>query len=330
MSRVITVNYLVYGNERYLLQEKLNQIINEHVGKQDQMNTVFYDAGNNDFTMRTVLEEASTFPFFSEHKVIVVSNSLFLTRGTALSDADLKSLDEYLIKPSDFASIVFYHEEENLDTNKKVVKSIQKYCRVMHVKKSTGEEFRGFIRNEAAKRKMKLSHDAFNELILRVDENMTTGINELEKLSLYSLNINFDDVVALVSRPLDNQVFHLVNALMDKDLRRSMKIWNDMVVLSIEPLSFVGLIASQLRLMYQVLTLHQQGYHRNEIVNMLSSASGNINAYRVSRVLVQAEATTPERLLFVLNRLAELDQKSKSGQIEKKFGFEMFLIEATR
>jgi len=34
--------------------------------------------------------------------------------------------------------------------------------------------------------------------------------------------------------------------------------------------------------------------------------------------------------LFVLNRLAELDQKSKSGQIEKKFGFEMFLIEATR
>lgn len=330
MSKVIKVNYLVYGNERYLLQEKLNQIINEHVGKQDQMNTVFYDAGNNDFTMRTVLEEASTFPFFSEHKVIVVSNSLFLTRGTALSDADLKSLDEYLIKPSDFASIVFYHEEENLDTNKKVVKSIQKYCRVMHVKKATGEEFRGFIRNEAAKRKLKLSHDAFNELILRVDENMTTGINELEKLSLYSLTVNLDDVVALVSRPLDNQVFHLVNALMDKDLRRSMKIWNDMVVLSIEPLSFVGLIASQLRLMYQVLTLHQQGYHRNEIVNMLSSASGNINAYRVSRVLVQAEATTTERLLYVLNRLAELDQKSKSGQIEKKFGFEMFLIEATR
>lgn len=330
MSRVITVNYLVYGNERYLLQEKLNQIINEHVGKQDQMNTVFYDAGNNDFTMRTVLEEASTFPFFSEHKMIVVSNSLFLTRGNNLSDADLKSLDEYLIKPSDFASIVFYHEEENLDTNKKVVKSIQKYCRVMHVKKATGEEFRGFIRNEAAKRKLKLSHDAFNELILRVDENMSTGINELEKLSLYSLTINLDDVVALVSRPLDNQVFHLVNALMDKDLRRSMKIWNDMVVLSIEPLSFVGLIASQLRLMYQVLTLHQQGYHRNEIVNMLSSASGNINAYRVSRVLVQAEATTTERLLYVLNRLAELDQKSKSGQIEKKFGFEMFLIEATR
>ena len=324
------MNYLVYGNERYLLQEKLNQIINEHVGKQDQMNTVFYDAGNNDFTMRTVLEEASTFPFFSEHKMIVVSNSLFLTRGNNLSDADLKSLDEYLIKPSDFASIVFYHEEENLDTNKKVVKSIQKYCRVMHVKKATGEEFRGFIRNEAAKRKLKLSHDAFNELILRVDENMSTGINELEKLSLYSLTINLDDVVALVSRPLDNQVFHLVNALMDKDLRRSMKIWNDMVVLSIEPLSFVGLIASQLRLMYQVLTLHQQGYHRNEIVNMLSSASGNINAYRVSRVLVQAEATTTERLLYVLNRLAELDQKSKSGQIEKKFGFEMFLIEATR
>lgn len=324
------MNYLVYGNERYLLQEKLNQIINEHVGKQDQMNTVFYDAGNSDFTMRTVLEEASTFPFFSEHKMIVVSNSLFLTRGNNLSDADLKSLDEYLIKPSDFASIVFYHEEENLDTNKKVVKSIQKYCRVMHVKKATGEEFRGFIRNEVAKRKIKLSHDAFNELILRVDENMTTGINELEKLSLYSLNINLDDVVALVSRPLDNQVFHLVNALMDKDLRRCMKIWNDMVVLSIEPLSFVGLIASQLRLMYQVLTLHQQGYHRNDIVNMLSSASGNINAYRVSRLLAQAEATTTERLLFVLNRLAELDQKSKSGQIEKKFGFEMFLIEATR
>jgi DNA polymerase-3 subunit delta len=133
-----------------------------------------------------------------------------------------------------------------------------------------------------------------------------------------------------MSAPLDNETYHLINALMDKDLKKCLHIWNDMVVLNIEPLSFMGLIASQLRLMYQVLSLHKQGVHRQEIVNKLQNSSTKVEVWRVNKLLGLAQATHPDRLLYILNVLAQLDQRSKSGQVDKRFGFELFLIEATR
>jgi len=324
------VNYLLYGSEAYLVQKKLDLFIKDHVKVQDTMNTIVYDASENDFSIRKVIEEASTFAFFSEHKVIIVNNSIFLTRGTTLSEPELKELESYLSKPSDFCSIVFIHHEENIDTNKKVYKIIKKYCREIHEKKLDANEFKAFLRDQAKQRGLQFDNEAFNELAARLDNQMVNAIRELDKLKLYGDKIKTEDVRALVSRPLDSETFHLINALMDKDLARSLHIWNDMVVLNVEPLSFMGLIASQIRLMYQVLSLHQQGYHRQDIVNTLLNSNTKVDVYRVSRLLNLAQAADSARLLYILNVLAQLDQKSKSGLVDKKFGFELFLIEATR
>jgi len=324
------LNYLLYGNEEYLLQKRLDQLIKEHVTVQDTMNTIVYDASENDFSLRKVVEEASTFPFFSSHKVVVVNYSIFLTRGTNISELELKELEQYFVTPSDFCSIIFVHHEENIDTVKKIYKLIKKYCREIHEKKLETGEFRAFLSEQAKMRGLQFDPEAFNELVARLDSQMFNAIGELDKLKLYGNKIKTEDVRALVSRPLDSETFHLINALMDKDLGRCLHIWNDMVVLNVEPLSFMGLIASQLRLMYQVLSLHQQGYHRQDIVNTLLNSSTKVEVWRVSKLLNLAQASDPDRLLYILSVLAQLDQKSKSGQVDKRFGFELFLIEATR
>jgi DNA polymerase-3 subunit delta len=145
---------------------------------------------------------------------------------------------------------------------------------------------------------------------------------------LYGSEINLDDVEALISRPLDNEAFHLVNALLDKNLKQALHIYNDMMILNMEPLSFSGLIASQLRLLYQVATLDKEGYHRQEMINKLSPAN-NVNVYRLNRMLNLARQTSPDRILGILNYLANYDHRSKIGLVDKKFGFELFLIEAT-
>ena len=46
-------------------------------------------------------------------------------------------------------------------------------------------------------------------------------------------------------------------------------------------------------------------------------------------MLALAGHTPPRRILEILDRLAEFDQKSKIGLLDKRFGFELFLIEAT-
>ena len=308
----------------------MDQLIKEHVTVQDTMNTIVYDASDNDFSLRKVIAEASTFTFFSTHKVIIVNNSVFLTRGSNVTDLEFKEMEEYFDKPSDFCSIIFIHHEENIDTIKKIYKLIKKHCREIHEKKLESGEFKVFLKDQANIRGMQFDNAAFNELVARLDNQMFNAISELDKLKLFGNRIRTEDVRALVSRPLDSETFHLINALMDKDLGRCLHIWNDMVVLNVEPLSFMGLIASQLRLMYQVLSLHQQGYHRQEIVNTLLNSSTKVEVWRVTKILNLAQASDSDRLLYILNVLAQLDQKSKSGQVDKRFGFELFLIEATR
>jgi len=132
-----------------------------------------------------------------------------------------------------------------------------------------------------------------------------------------------------VARPLDSEAFHLVNALLDKDLKKAWLIWNDMMVLKIDPLSFIGLIASQLRILYQVSVLKDQKYHREDIINTLSTASSSLNVFRLNRLLQLCSKTNTNQILSVLNHLAIYDQRSKTGLVDKRFGFEMFMIEAS-
>lgn len=322
------MNALIYGNESYLLNQALHKRIKQLVHVQDTMNTVFYDASSSTFSILKVIEEAQTLPFFSDHKVLVIQNCLFLTRGVSLKDNEINELIQHLSRPIETCTIIFMHDNDNLDTQKKLTKKILEICEIEHVKKLEMSEFRQFLVKLLKERNIKMSSDAFEEFLKRMDNNMSVSYHESEKLALFGQMIHLDDVEALISRPLDNEAFHLVNALMDKNLKQALHIYNDMMILNMEPLSFSGLIASQLRLLYQVASLDKEGYHRQEMINKLSPAN-NVNVYRLNRMLTLARQTTPDRILCILNYLANYDHRSKLGLVDKKFGFELFLIEAT-
>ncbi len=333
------MNVLLYGSEPFLLNKALQDLLKNRVGEVTQMNTIYYDFTSPSFSMSSFLEEADTMSFFSEHKVMVLQNCVFLTRAFKekekeskkdKNDSDIQKLINYLAKPHDQTTIIMMYDDDNMDTVKLAYKRIKETCDVIHIHKLSPDEFKVFLRDLIQKKNLRVTPEAFNELIKRLDDNMNVAIHECDKLQLYSSNITYDDVVALVSRPLDSEAFHLVNAILDKRLAEALSIWNDMIILNMDALAFIGLIASQLRILYQVSSLNDAGKHREEIINELSVGSAQMNVYRVSRLLNLARLTTSKRLLKVLNALAEYDQKSKTGLVDKRFGFELFLIEATR
>jgi DNA polymerase III subunit delta len=328
------MNVLLYGNEPYLMNEALRDLLKRLVGTPDAMNTITEDFTASSFSMQRFLDEANTMSFFSDHKVMILQNCVFLTRSyfdkQNKFENDRELLMAYLSQPHDQTSLIFLYNDDNLDTAKATTKHLKATCDVIHVKKLEPDQFRQFLRQQLDARKLKINSDGFDELAKRLDDNMQVALHECDKLALYGSTITKADVVALVSRPLDSEAFHLVNAIMDKKLSDALSLWNDMILLNIDALAFIGLIASQLRVLYQVSILNDQGLHRSDIINELSQGSTPMNVYRVTRLLNLARQTSSKRLLKVLNALAEYDQKSKTGQIDKRFGFELFLIEATR
>ena len=325
---MLSMNTLLYGNESYLLDQALNELLIKRCGNDFALNTVIYDASMPNFSLQDALDDADTLPMFSDHKVVVIKNAIFLTKSKALSKEENESFLRFLSLKRDESTLVLMHDNDNIDTNKTIVKELKKTGEIIRVKKLETAAFRQVVKDMIKEKGLKMSGQAFETLIFRLDENLANAHQEIEKLEIYGQVMDVEDIEALVSRPLDNEVFHLVNAIMDKDMKRAFSIWTDMMVLNMEPLSFVGLIASQLRLMYQVAILNKEGYHREEMINLLSVMTPTINVGRVNRMLALSRKTNPDRILEVLNHLASLDQKSKMGLVDKRFGFELFLIEA--
>lgn len=319
------MNYLLYGAESYRLKKKLNELIQAADPQGSGMNVFFYDAAASGFQLRSVLDDAWTIPFFAEKKAVIVRNPIFLTGSGSLNEKDTAALEKYLEHSCPSTDLIFCGDFDNVDQRKKLVKKIQKTCRVFTMKRMNEQEFRAYVSQQLSANQLILSRDAMEELMQRLPLDMDAFHQELAKLVLYSTRISREDIVHLVSRPLDEDVFHLVNAVITRNLKQAMHLWRDLDVLNKDPIYLVALLASQFRLMAQVRMLMDRRLDEAQIAQQLK-----VHPFRVKKAREAVYAMNSQRLLDILSDLAELDQKFKSGTIDRKFGFEMFLIKASR
>lgn len=319
------MNYCIYGNESYLMRAKLKEIIKEHVGEDASLNTVFYDASANDFQISSLINDAWTIPFFAETKVIVLQNAFFLSSSDTLKENDAKLLSNYLSDSNNTTILVFYGEFESMDARKKICKEINKTCRVFPLMKMAIPQFKGYVLQALKQNKITLNQEAMELLMERLPQDLESFHHELEKMKLYASHYQKKDIEKLITRPMDEDVFHLVNSVVNKDLKSALHLWNDLWILNKDPIYLVSLLASQFRLMFQVITLLNQGVAAHALAQELA-----VHPFRVKKAEEATRGLSANRILGVLNELAILDQAFKSGTLERKLGFEMFLIKVTR
>lgn len=313
------MNYLLYGEEQYRLKKTLNTIISQYVKDENDLNVITYDALQTE--MDVIIEDAMTIPFFSEYKVILVYHANFFST-TNDTGIDANVLEDYIKQSMDSTVLVFIGDFAKLDTRKKIVKLIQKQWKVLEFKKLDELGKKSFVEEQMKKRNIKIDHDAYQELLQRLPLDMESIQRELDKLDLYGNQITKDVVTKLVIRPLEDDVFALVNAVVEKNISKAFYIWNDLCVINTDSIYLTALLASQFRFLYEVKVLIQQGQTKEEIVSSLHA-----HPYRVKLAMKSVEYLTSDYLMQMLAKLADLDQKLKSGLLDKKLGFEMFLLE---
>lgn len=312
------MNYVLYGEEHYLLQDTLKRIIAKYVKEESEFDTVTYDAANTD--IQTILEDATTIPFFSDYKVILVQHANFLSTAND-TEIDVKALEQYLDHPMDSTVLIFIGDFAKLDARKKIVKKVQKCCKVLQFRKLDDAGKQNYIRDEIAKRKIQIATDALQELTARMPLDVGTIHMEMDKLELYGDLITKDVVQKLVTRPLEEDVFQLVNAVVDKNIRKAFHMWQDLSVLNKDAIYLIALLASQFRFLYQVKACMMQSMRKDEIASSLAA-----HPYRVQLAMQSAQRLSITYLMEILERLATLDQNLKAGKLDKKLGFEMFLL----
>ena len=315
------MNYLLCGSESYLIKKKLNEIIQETVHNELEMSVVTYDASAPDFNMSVMIEDASTIPFFTEKKVLVVKNCSFLSASGNLSESDAKLLEKLLSSVNDTTVLVFILENEKLDARKKIVKFMRKVCREFKFDALESNDFSRVLKNKVKSCGIEISHDAFEELERRLAGSLSQMENELEKLSLLNRPVAIEDIQMLVTRVLEDKAFDLVNAVISGNMKEIFRIWKDLQVSKTDPILLNSLIGRQFHLILQVQILSKSGKSEATMAQILGA-----HPYSIKLAHQNAKKISTSLLKELIQDCADLDQKFKSGTIDRQLGFEHFLI----
>ena len=318
---VMKMIYVLYGNETFLLEQKLKDLKEKYNISEEMMNLVVYD--DPLVQIKDVIEDCNTPPFLSEYKMVILKNPIFLTtqKIPEKNKQDLSVLEDYLSKPFEQTIFVIFSDVKNFDERKKIVKRLKKEAVYVTLDELSEQQLTGTIRQAIKKRKCLIEDDAMELLLSRVEHQLIKAMNEVEKLTLYTLHIKIEDVKMLVSKPIEENAFELVSAIMKKKQTLAIQIYKDLMIKNEEPVKLIVMIANQMRLLYQVKVLDRKGYNDQEIAKILA-----INPYRIKYLRQDARYFELDDLLAKLNDLACLDKNIKQGLVEKRLGLELFLM----
>ena len=313
------MNYILYGEEHFLIKNEINKIVERNVTFEKDMNTVYFDATKS--TMEEIIADAQTLPFFSEKKVVVINNANFLTSSDDTS-LHLEILEKYIDQPNESTILVLTCNAVKLDARKKIVKKLTNSFKSMSFNTLNDMERSQFVSEQIKRRNLKFSREALKEFYYRIGYSPSRILSELDKIEMYNTNIEKEDVVLLIQRPLEENVFDIFNAILDHNFKKAYAYWKDFEAQNIDPIALIAMLASQYRFLHQVKILQNEGLNKKEIAQTLSA-----HPFRVEKSMENTRRKSEKEISKVLNDLAVLDQKIKAGKLDKKLGFELFLIQ---
>ena len=277
--------------------------------------TSIYDLENKDLS--DVLEDLDTYGLFSEKKVIIVRNiDLFkIDDNKDKYDHFIRYLNNY---DKDKLLII---EADKLNSNTKLSKDLKKLCSYKEIEINTKSLIKEYLKG----------YSVNQNTINLIDEYCLGDIvkiqTECDKLKLYKLDekiIDEKDVLDLVEKKLGDSkdlVFSFTRSLAEKDKKCALKKYLELLDYNIQPLSIIGLLANQMRIIYQVKILSDKGLSNIDMAKML-----NEKEFRIKKTRELIGYYTENDCLDMINKLSDIDLKIKTTDTDSNREIELFIM----
>lgn len=302
-------NYLIEYNDIYLLNNKIDELINKEFKEASKS---VYDLEEE--TLDNALNDLDTYSFLTERKIIIIKNINKLE-----DDKFTKHLMKYLDNPNNDNLLILTTNKLNM--TKKINKELKNKTNYLKLEANLEKEIKTMLKG------YKIDTNCINMLIEYSNNNIDIIKTECDKLINYkenNKNITKEDIEKIVVKHLgdsNNLVFDLVKYIASKDKRRALEKYEKLKEYSIDDIALTGLLESQLRLMVQVNMLMKRRYSKDEIAKTLSQ-----HPYRIQKTMELVRTITNKELTKLIQNLSEMDYKIKSGKIAPKDQMLMYII----
>lgn len=317
--------YLLYGTETFLINETKQLLIHQILKEEElDFNLLAYDL--EETPIETAIEDAETFPFFGEKKVLLLHNPVFLTSDKTKEKVDhnLSKLEKYINEPAPYTVLVFSAPYEKLDERKKITKELKRNAVTVEARKLNEHELKVWIKEKTKANEIEIDDAAVERIINLAGTNLFMLASEVDKLAVYAKDEKkIDEAVVekLVAKSLEQNIFSLIDKVVQRKLEAALRIYYDLTKQNEEPIKILSVLAGQFRLIYQVKELSRKGYGQQQIAGYLK-----IHPFRVKLAANQAGNFSDAELTKIMTLLAEADYQMKTGGMNKSLLVEMFLL----
>jgi len=308
----------------YLIAGESNQLINEEIKKinKDYENVLYIDYTNS--SMEEILAEASYYSMFNDKKLLIVKNANFFASDKINEDNSNRLLN-YFKDPNELTTLIFTTNGK-VDMRKKITKELKDKYNFITIANLKPRDIVFRIKEIFNREGYIIDDESLDYIISNSANNYDLAYNELSKIMMYyqkPCKVKYEDVINIVARSLDTNNFKFVDMVVAKNLSEAFKLYEDIKLMKIEPLSLIGLLAREYRLMLFAKILKQDHYSNYEICDNLK-----LQDWQLEKFIRNGMKYKVEELETRLHDLANLDLNIKSGKIDKWLGLAKFIVDS--
>ena len=303
--------YLLYGEEAYLkkvYRDKLRDALTE---KGDSMNYSYFEGKQID--TEEVVDIANTLPFFADKRLILIENSNFFKDGN-------ERLAEYLREPLPETYFVF--AEREIDKRSRLYKIVKDKGKVVELKQQEEAVLRKWILGRLKRENKKISEEGLQLFLSKVGLDMENISMELEKLVCFTMekdSIVPEDVEAVCSSRVQNKIFEMVDAIGNKNQKKAMELYYDLLILRESPMKILALLSRQFLILLQIKEISSMD--RGSIAGKIG-----IPPFAVQKTLIQSRQFPRVQLMDALNDCVQYEEDFKNGRIHERLCVELLII----
>ena len=305
--------YLLSGEEAFLRNSYKNRL-REAVTGGDTMNYNYFEGTNLD--VREIIALADTMPFFSEKRLILIEDSGMFKGGSAGEE-----MADYLPQMPESTCLLFVESET--DKRSKLYKAVKKYGYAAELGRQDFNQLGRWAAGILAKDGKKITGRTMERFLAKTGDDMEQILSELEKLVSYTLGrdvITDEDVEAVCTTQVTSRIFDMIAAISNRQVRKAMDLYEDLLTLKEPPMRILFLIARQFNQILQVKELAGKGMDKGTIASRLK-----LSPYVAGKIMLQARSFTKEQILEYVTLCVDTEEAVKTGRIQDRLAVELLI-----
>lgn len=305
--------YLLCGDEAYLKVQYKNKLLKTLNPDGDTMNFNHYEGRNID--VKELIDLCETMPFFADRRVVLLENTGFFKNKC-------DELADYMKELPDYLCLVFVEDE--VDKRSKMYKAVKSCGRIGEFARQDEKTLMQWAAGILKKEGKNITQRDMELLLTMTGIDMGNLRMELEKLITYTGDrdvVTRADIQAVCTTQIQNKIFDMVRAVTEKNQKRALELYYDLLTLKEPPMRILFLLAKQFRQLLLVKEYTEEGVAQPEMASRLG-----VPSFVVRNIASCARAYRISELRQAVTDFVDAEEAVKTGRLQDVLSVELLIV----